>query len=90
MPGMNGVEFIRQLRALNATVPVILISGFTDPLGLKPENTGANAVIQKSNHEVSHLVREIRRLLTPKASGSKKPPGSAASKRSSAKRKAAE
>jgi CheY-like chemotaxis protein len=63
MPQMNGVEFIRQLRSQNLMVPVILISGFTDTLGLSEENTGADAVIQKSSNEVSHLIRSVNRLL---------------------------
>ena len=42
---------------------MILISGFTDTLGLNEANTGADVVIQKSSHEVSHLVRSVNRLL---------------------------
>jgi DNA-binding NtrC family response regulator len=30
MPGMDGVEFVRQLRSFNPTVPVIVISGLPD------------------------------------------------------------
>jgi DNA-binding NtrC family response regulator len=30
MPGMGGVEFVRQLRAFNAEIPVIVISGLPD------------------------------------------------------------
>ena len=63
MPGMNGVEFIRQLREQGTKVPVVLVSGFTDTLGLNEQNTGADVVLQKSAHEVSHLIRAINRLL---------------------------
>jgi len=66
MPGMNGVELIKMLREMNPTIPVVLLSGFTDTLGLSEENTGANVVLQKSNHEVPQLVRAINRLLRPK------------------------
>src|SRR5215469_2715004 len=42
MPGMDGVEFIRELRAGGHKVPVILISGFSETLGFNPSNTGAD------------------------------------------------
>src|ERR1700759_5636353 len=41
MPKMNGVEFIGRIRKQHATMAVILISGFTDTLGLNESNTGA-------------------------------------------------
>lgn len=74
MPGLNGVDFISHLRQQGVGVPVILVSGFTDTLGLNEENTGADVVIQKSNHEVSHLVRAVNTILRKGAT--KKPPGS--------------
>jgi CheY-like chemotaxis protein len=73
MPNMNGVEFIKQLRLANIQVPVILLSGFTDTLGLSEANTGADAVIQKSANEVQHLIRSVTRLLKKPA---KKPAAS--------------
>src|SRR5579872_7346446 len=75
MPNMNGIEFIRQLRLANIQVPVILLSGFTDTLGLSEHNTGADAVIQKSANEVGHLIRSVNRLLKSKKPH-RKPPGS--------------
>ncbi len=63
MPGMNGIELIRELRALRPEVPVILISGYTEALGLTEASTGADAVLAKSAHEVSHLTRAVTRLL---------------------------
>jgi CheY-like chemotaxis protein len=63
MPKMNGVEFISRLRKQQPTLGVILISGFTDTLGLNESNTGADVIIQKSSHEVSHLIRAVNRLL---------------------------
>src|SRR5689334_20053274 len=50
MPKMNGVEFIGRLRKQETAAAVILISGFTDTLGLNENNTGADVVIQKSAH----------------------------------------
>jgi CheY-like chemotaxis protein len=63
MPKMNGVEFIRELRKHHPEVPVILISGFTDALGLNEATTGADVVIQKSALEVGHLIRAVNRVL---------------------------
>lgn len=64
MPKMNGVEFIARLRKQHPVIGVILISGFTDTLGLNEANTGADVVLQKSSHEVSHLIRSVTRLLS--------------------------
>jgi CheY-like chemotaxis protein len=64
MPKMNGPEFIARLRQHRAEVPVILLSGFVDTLGLTEHSTGANALIQKSANEVPHLTRAVTRLLT--------------------------
>jgi CheY-like chemotaxis protein len=74
MPRMDGLELIVGLRKCAPDVPVILISGFVDSLGLSEENTGADVVIQKSANEVSHMVRSVARLLRRKPV--KKPAGS--------------
>lgn len=65
MPSIDGIELIQRLRAANQTMPIILLSGFTDALGLSEANTGASAVIQKSSNEVAHLQRCVNRLLKP-------------------------
>ncbi len=76
MPRMNGLELIVGLRKIAPDLPVILISGFVDSLGLNEESTGADVVIQKSANEVSHMVRAVARLLRKKPV--KKPAGSEA------------
>jgi CheY-like chemotaxis protein len=76
MPKMNGVEFISRLRKQLPTTGVILISGFTDTLGLNENNTGADIVIQKSSHEVGQLIRAVNRLLRKQNRPSKKPAAS--------------
>ena len=86
MPKMSGVEFIARLKKQQPSVAVILISGFTDTLGLNEANTGADVVIQKSSHEVPHLIRSVNRLLRNQQKPSRKPPASAPPK--SDKRKA--
>ena len=81
MPRMDGLELIARIRKTSPGVPVILISGFVDALGLSEENTGADVVIQKSANEVSHLIRSVTRMLA-------RPPGKkpAASQPSRAKK----
>ena len=84
MPKMNGVELIRELRKLQPQILVILISGFTDTLGLNEANTGADVVIQKSSNEVGHLIRSVNRLMRP---ASKKPAASQGTSAAAARRK---
>jgi CheY-like chemotaxis protein len=72
MPRMDGQELIARLRKQAPDLPVILISGFVDSLGLSEESTGADVVIQKSANEVSHMVRSVSRLLRRKPA--RKPP----------------
>jgi CheY-like chemotaxis protein len=74
MPRMDGLELIVGLRKITPNLPVILISGFVDALGLSEHTTGADVVIQKSANEVSHLVRAVARLMRKKPV--KKPAGS--------------
>ncbi len=74
MQSMDGLELIGRLREQSPDLPIILISGFVDSLGLSEDNTHADVVIQKSANEVSHLVRAVNRLLRRKPA--KKPPAS--------------
>lgn len=78
MPKMNGVELIGRLRKLHPATAVILISGFTDTLGLDEASTGADVVLQKSNNEVPQLIRAVNRLLRKQQAPPKKPSGSQA------------
>ena len=74
MPRMNGKELIERIRILDPNARIILLSGFVEPLGLTEQNTGADTVIAKSNHEPAHLVRSVKRLVNR---GSRKPPAPA-------------
>lgn len=74
MPKLNGLELIKRIRAIAADVPIILISGYAEALGMTEANTGADAVIAKSANEVTHLVRAVNRLL--RRATPKKPPAS--------------
>ena len=64
MGGMDGIAFIAHLRQRSPGTPVILLSGFVDPLGLDELSTGADAVLAKSSNEAVSLVRTVKRLLT--------------------------
>jgi len=74
MPNMDGVELIVRMRELRSDLPVILLSGFVEPLGLTEKSTGADIVLSKSAGEVGLLVRSVRRLLNRQPS--RKPLGS--------------
>jgi CheY-like chemotaxis protein len=63
MPGMNGAELIAALRKIGAQMPIILLSGLVDVIGLNESNTGADAVISKNANEVQHVLRAVNRLL---------------------------
>jgi CheY-like chemotaxis protein len=63
MPRMDGLELIGRLRKQSPDLPIVLISGYVDTLGMNELSTGADVVIQKSSNEVSHLIRSVSRLL---------------------------
>ena len=75
LPGMSGADFIQKIRKTQPAVPIIIISGFVDSLGLTEKNTGADFVIQKGSNEVILMVRAVRSLLR-RAQVRKKPPAS--------------
>jgi len=83
MQHMDGVGLIAALRSSGHDVPIILLSGFAERLGFNEAATGASLVIQKSANEVDHLVRGIKRLLSP----TKKPPSSSPANEGAVKRK---
>jgi CheY-like chemotaxis protein len=62
MGGIDGMELIRRIRATDTPTRIILLSGFIDCLGLTPESSGADELINKSNKEVPELLRAVRKL----------------------------
>ncbi len=93
MPRMNGIELIQKVRASGRTLPIILMSGVANALGLSEANTGADVVIQKSAHEVTQLLRATERLLkrkTPRKPAAKPAKPAAAEKPKKATKKAEE
>ncbi len=77
MEPMDGKELISILRNRGFKSPIVLLTGFANMLGLKPETTGADAVLNKSAKEIDEIVRQARRLLNP----AKKPAGSLAARK---------
>ena len=80
MSGIDGVELIRRIRALDSPARTILLSGFIACLGLTEQATGADELISKSNKEVPELLRAIRKLAVRPARrkpGSQGPAGKA-------------
>jgi hypothetical protein len=45
-------------------MPIIMLSGFVEPLGLDEFSTGADAVLAKCSNEAASLLRTVQRLLT--------------------------
>lgn len=75
MPKLNGLELIQRVRSIRPSIPIILISGFVESLGLNEQNTGADVVLQKSQSEVQLMIRAVSRLL--RKQNLRKPPGAA-------------
>jgi CheY-like chemotaxis protein len=63
MPGMNGGEVIRKIREMNARVPIIMLSGYVERLGLDEKVPEADAALQKGPREIKELLETVTRLL---------------------------
>jgi CheY-like chemotaxis protein len=63
MPDLRGIQVLKRIRDKDAKVPVIILSGYIEKLGLTEESTGADAVLSKGPTEDQDLVRSIQRLI---------------------------
>jgi CheY-like chemotaxis protein len=62
MPGMTGTELLVALRKLDATIPVVLTSGFSDEVAPKTVlDLGFAAFVSKPN--LNELGQTVRRIL---------------------------
>ncbi len=62
MPQMNGGEVIREIKRTNPKLPVILLSGYTESMGLEEKVPEADCVMKKGSREVSELASAVTRL----------------------------
>ena len=60
MPGMDGVEFVRQLRSFNPDLPVIVISGLPDA---DEEYKGLNVIFRLKPCDPDDLIALVRATL---------------------------
>ncbi len=65
VPGMNGVDLARQLRASKPDLPVILISGQTDRSHFEPGELEHAAVFLQKPFSMEVLLNAVERLLRP-------------------------
>ena len=63
MPGMDGIELVRELARRNISLPVVLISGHADvPMAVAAIKAGAEDFIEKPVDD-AHLLAAINRAL---------------------------
>jgi two-component system cell cycle sensor histidine kinase/response regulator CckA len=62
MPGMNGVQLAAKLQARRPTLPVLFMSGYSDPALVRREITDTTPVIDKPFTR-AELSRALRRVL---------------------------
>ena len=66
MPDLRGSQVLRRIRKQSEHMPVVILSGYVEKLGLTAESTGANAVISKGPQEEQDLIRAIARFTKKK------------------------
>lgn len=64
LPGASGAEFVRQLRAINRDVPVIVITGLPEA---EAEYTGLNVVFRQKPCPPPELIDLLRQCMRPRA-----------------------
>jgi DNA-binding response OmpR family regulator len=60
MPGMDGVQFVRELRTFNPDIPVIVISGLAEA---EEEYAGLNVVFRTKPCEPEDLITLVKSTL---------------------------
>lgn len=83
MPEVSGQQVIRKIRQQSPRIPIVVLSGYVEALGLSEQSTGADVVVSKGPGEVQELLRAVARLGKRRVPG--KPPVSTRSPRVAAK-----
>ena len=65
LPGMQGADLVRELRCLNPSLPVVVLSGLPD---IEPEYEGLNALVCLKPLPAAELIKLVRGLLESSAS----------------------
>ena len=63
LPGLSGVEFLGQLRAVSASLPVLLLSGYPFDIGSLPSNLQSNIWFVQKPFSPKTLVVLIEEIL---------------------------
>jgi CheY-like chemotaxis protein len=63
MPGMDGVEFVRQLREFNPGIPVIVISGLAEA---EQQYAGLDVIFRIKPCDPEALIKLVRETLNPR------------------------
>jgi CheY-like chemotaxis protein len=84
MPRMKGDQVLRKIKQSDPKLPVILLSGYAETLGLEQAVPEADCVLEKGPREVPELTRAVTRLLRRRM---KKPSASVKMKSATGKEK---
>ena len=60
LPGLHGVDLVRELRRLDRSIPVVVLSGLPD---IEPEYAGLDAIVRLKPFPAGELIRLIHGLL---------------------------
>jgi len=64
MPGLNGLEFLREIRALSADVPVMIVTGFADLEVEEAASLDPQVILLEKPFTRSRLLKRLNALLT--------------------------
>ncbi len=63
MPRMKGDQVLREIKQADPKLPVVLLSGYAETLGLEQAVPEADCVLNKGPREVPELISAVTRLL---------------------------
>ncbi len=63
MPRMKGDQVLRKIKQADPKLPVVLLSGYAETLGLEQAVPEADCVLNKGPREVPELISAVTRLL---------------------------